>query len=343
MPAQKSVFLRSPARQCVISRPTIESVDDLSSQLVTIHDIYRKIVSTFLAAQLSYGHTTIGAVDDAAFLVLHGLNLPVHSIEMWLPCRLTFNERRRLLNLMYKRIELRKPVAYLLGGAFQQGEFFHVDERVLIPRSYLGDILNASPDKDQIAVGDLKPVESIERVLDMCTGSGCLAILAAKHLPHAKIIDAVDISEGAVEVASANIKLHNLESLVKVMPGDLFDGLSLLGKDSRINFYDLIICNPPYVDAEGMRMLPTEYLHEPKLALDGGQDGMDIIHKILNLSPKYLRDNGGLLLEIGRCRRHFESYYPELSEQIVWINTEGMENIGEVVYLTKDQLLQNLR
>jgi len=322
------------------SRSIDKDIDDMSLELFTIHDIYRKIVSAFSSSELSYGHSTIDPIDDAAFLVLQGLNLPVHSIEMWLPCRLTLNERRHLLALMHQRVEFRKPVAYLLNGAYQQGEFFHVDERVLIPRSFIGEFLNRlQGDKNEGRMIGNRAIVSAERVLDMCTGSGCLAILAAKFLPQAIIIDAVDISDGAIEVAKSNVRLHNLEDVVHVMQGDLFDGL----QDKRLNFYDLIICNPPYVDARGMSLLPTEYRHEPKIALDGGEDGMDVIHKVLNSSSKYLRDGGGLLLEIGRCRNHIESQYPNLSRHIVWIHTAGMDNTGEVIYVTKDKLLQYLQ
>jgi len=218
------------------------------------------------------------------------------------------------------RIETRKPAAYLLGHTYIQGVRLRADERALVPRSYIGEIL-FSENFEQFANFD-----SIESVLDLCTGSGSLAILAAKAFPHAQI-DAVDISGDALALARLNVADHELKGRIHLKKGDLFAPV----KKAR---YDLIISNPPYVDEEGMARLPEEYRHEPALALDGGEDGIAIVRRILDAAEDHLSPGGGILCEVGRCREALEAAFPTLD--FLWIDTE--ESSGEVFWLTREQL-----
>ena len=286
--------------------------------LVTLGDFFRFAVRRFRAARLAYGHGTTNAVDEAAFLLLEALHLPIHNIDPWLDLRPTSAERARLLTLIDARVDLRLPAPYLVGAAYMQGVRFHIDQRALIPRSFIGDIL---------AAGAL-PIDlrSVKRVLDLCTGSGCLAILAAFAFPRARI-DAVDLSAGALALARRNVAAHRLGDRISLHRGDLFKPLA----SER---YDLIISNPPYVDARGMAKLPPEYRHEPRLALAAGDDGLDLVRRILRDAPGHLTKKGGILCEIGRGRRPLERAYPRLP--FVWLDTEQSE--GEVFWLDADQL-----
>jgi ribosomal protein L3 glutamine methyltransferase len=285
--------------------------------LVTLGDFFRFAVRRFRAARLAYGHGTTNAVDEAAFLLLEALRLPIHNIDPWLDLRPTAAERARLLTLIDARVGLRLPAPYLVGAAYMQGVRFHVDRRALIPRSFIGDIL----------AGGALPVDlrGVKRVLDLCTGSGCLAILAAFAFPRARI-DAVDLSAGALALARRNVAAHRLGDRIALHRGDLFKPLA----NER---YDLIISNPPYVDARGMAKLPPEYRHEPRLALAAGDDGLDLVRRILNDAPRHLTSKGGLLCEIGRGRRPLERAYPR--RPFVWLDTEQSE--GEVFWLSRSE------
>jgi ribosomal protein L3 glutamine methyltransferase len=282
--------------------------------LVTLNDFFRLAVRRFKAARLAYGHGTTNAVDEAAFMMLEALRLPIHAIDPWLDLRPTPAERPRLLTLIDARISLRMPAPYLLGAAYMRGVRFHVDRRALIPRSFIGDIL---------ADGAL-PLDprKVKRVLDLCTGSGCLAILAALAFPRAKI-DAVDLSAGALALARRNVAEHRLGDRITLHRGDLFQPLA----GQR---YDLIITNPPYVDAGGMASLPPEYRHEPRLALAAGEDGLDLVRRILDEAPRHLRKGGGLVCELGRGRAPLERAYP--NAPFVWLDTEQSQ--GEVFWLS---------
>ena len=282
--------------------------------LHTLGDLFRFAVRRFKAAKLAYGHGTTNAVDDAAFLLLEALKLPIHNIDPWLALRPTPAEKARLLTLIDARISLRLPTPYLVGAAYMQGVRFHVDRRALIPRSFIGDLLAGG------ALPIRKPGK-IRHVLDLCTGSGCLAILAALAFPGAKV-DAVDLSRGALALARRNVAAHRLGDRIVLHRGDLFEPL----KRQR---YDLIISNPPYVDARGMNRLPPEHRHEPRLALAAGQDGLDLVHRILADGPKHLTKNGALLRELGRGRVPLERAYPRTS--FVWLDTELSR--GEVFWL----------
>ena len=284
--------------------------------LVTLGDFFHFAVRRFRQARLSYGHGTTNAVDEAAFLMLEALRLPIHRIDPWLDLKPTPAERARLLTLIDARIGLRMPAPYLLGAAYMQGVRFHIDQRALIPRSFIGDML----------AGGVLPVAKPRRILDLCTGSGCLAILAALAFPRATI-DAVDLSPGALALARRNVAAHRLGDRISVHRGDLFK--PLVGRR-----YDLIISNPPYVDAGGMAKLPPEFRHEPRLALAAGKDGLDLVHRILAETPQHLTKNGGLVCEIGRGREPLEAAYPRLP--FLWLDTELSE--GEVFWITRSDL-----
>ena len=288
--------------------------------LVTLGDFFRLAVRRFRAARLAYGHGTTNAVDEAAFLVLEALRLPVHTLDPWLDLKPTANERARLLTLIEARVALRLPAPYLVGAAYMHGVRFRADRRALIPRSFIGDLLIGGA----LPVGD--PAR-VRRVLDLCTGSGCLAILAALVFPRARI-DAVDLSAGALALARRNVADHRLGDRIAIHRGDLFTPLH----GSR---YDLIISNPPYVDGRGMAKLPPEYRHEPRLALAAGDDGLKLVRRILAEAPRHLAKDGNLLCEIGRGRRPLEAAYPRLP--FLWLDTEQSE--GEVFWLARKDLV----
>jgi len=286
--------------------------------LVTLEHFFRHAVSRFRAARLAYGHGTTNAVDEAAFLVLEALRLPIHNIAPWLDLKPTPAERARLTTLIDARVSLRMPAPYLVGAAYMHGVRFLSDRRALIPRSFIGDLL---------ANGAL-PIDPrrVRRVLDLCTGSGCLAILAALAFPHARI-DAVDLSAGALALAKRNVAMHRLGDRIALHRGDLFEPVA---KER----YDLIISNPPYVDARGMAKLPPEYRHEPRMALAAGDDGLDLVRRILAEAPRHLTKQGGLVCEIGRGRQPLEKAYPTLP--LVWFDTE--QSSGEVFWIGRADL-----
>ena len=284
--------------------------------LVTLDDFFRFAVRRFRAARLAYGHGTTNATDEAAFLILEALRLPIHHIDPWLDYKPTAPERARLLTLIDARIGLRMPAPYLVGAAYMQGVRFRVDKRALIPRSFIGDVL----------AGGTLPVAKPRRILDLCTGSGCLAILAALAFPRATV-DAVDISAGALALARRNVATHRLGDRIAIHRGDLFKPLT--GRR-----YDLIISNPPYVDAGGMAKLPKEFRHEPRLALAAGDDGLDLVRRILSEAPRHLTRSGGLVCEIGRGAGPLEAAYPDLP--FLWLDTELSER--EVFWITRNDL-----
>jgi ribosomal protein L3 glutamine methyltransferase len=294
--------------------------DTVLDELVTIRDWLRFAVSRFEAAGLVYGHGTSTALDEAAFLILHTLHLPIDQLEPFVDARLSRPERIAVRDIIQARITTRKPAPYLTNEAWIQGQSFYVDERVIVPRSFIGEMLGGG------LAGLVNDAGAIERVLDLCTGSGCLAVLAALAFPNARV-DAVDISADALAVAARNVGDYGLQNRVTLHCGDLFEPL-------QTQRYDLILTNPPYVDAPGMAALPPEYAHEPVLALAAGQDGLDIARRIIATAPVHLQPGGGLLMEIGRCRPAFESAFPNLEP--IWIETEA--SLDEVLWLTAGQL-----
>ena len=311
-----------------MTEPTAAQV---AAELKTVRDYIRYGVSRFTEAGLSYGHGTTTAFDEAVFMVLEGLRLPIDQLEPYYDARLTTPERQRIAELLHARVSTRKPAPYLLNKAYIQGVPFYVDERVIVPRSYIGELLFSDlfGGEDDGDGDDLTLVEdptAVTRVLDLCTGSGCLAILAATVFPEAEV-DAVDISPDALEVAKRNVADHGVEDRVHLHQGDLFAPL----KNRK---YDVIITNPPYVDAAAMAALPQEFRAEPTLALAGGADGLDIVRRIIKEAPKHLTPEGGLLCEFGTGREILEAGYPDLD--FLWLETA--ESFGEVFWLTRDQL-----
>jgi ribosomal protein L3 glutamine methyltransferase len=287
--------------------------------LDTLGDIFRLAVRRFRAARLAYGHGTTNARDEAAFLVLEGLRLPIVRLDPYLDLRPTAAERARLLTLIDARIGLRLPAPYLVGAAYMHGVRFHADRRALIPRSFIGDMMADGV----LPIGDPRKVR---RVLDLCTGSGCLAILAALAFPRARI-DATDLSAGALALARRNVASHRFGDRISLHRGDLFAPLP--GKR-----YDLILSNPPYVDARAMAKLPPEYRHEPRMALAAGDDGLDLVRRILREASSHLTADGALICEIGRGRRQLEAAFPRLP--FLWLDTE--QSVGEVFWIARKDL-----
>jgi len=298
-----------------------------ASQLSTVRDFLRWALSEFRRAKVVHGHGTTSALDEAAFLILETLRLPVDDINPWLDATLLVSERQALADLIRARIETRMPAAYLVRRAYIGSLSFYVDERVIVPRSYIGELMLSG-----IFGGDEAPliedVTQVTAVLDLCTGSGCLAIIAAGIFPDAEI-DAADLSADALAVAHINVEEHDVAERVSLHQGDLFaavDGAT----------YDLIICNPPYVAAAEVDAFPPEYGHEPVMAHIGGEDGLDLVHRILVEAADHLNPGGGLICEIGTGRELLVAAYPHLD--FLWLDTE--EQQGEVFWITREQLLE---
>ncbi|MGV8840840.1 MAG: 50S ribosomal protein L3 N(5)-glutamine methyltransferase [Bauldia sp.] len=292
---------------------------------VTVRDFFRWAVSRFTAADLVYGHGTDNAVDEAAFIVLETLRLPVDRLDPFLDARLTPAERARLAAIVDARVTTRKPAPYLVGAAYIQGIRFRSDERALVPRSFIGEML-ADGSLGPEAAGLVPDFDAVGSALDIGTGSGCLAILAARLFPNAKV-DAVDISAPALELAALNVEDHGLGDRISLFRGDLFEPL---GKRR----YDVIIANPPYVDAAAMDELPAEFRHEPGNALAAGPDGLDVIRRILAGAWHHLTAEGGLLCEVGRDGPALEAAFPDVG--FLWLDSEASS--GEVFWLTADAL-----
>ena len=274
-------------------------------ELETLRDWLRFAVSRFTQAGLAFGHGFANASDEAMYLLLHTLHLPLEQAEPFLDARLTHGERNELTALLTRRIEDRVPAAYLTHEAWLGDFRFHVDERVLIPRSFIAELL---PDGLAPYVPDPTAIRS---ALDLCTGCGCLAVLLAHACPNADI-DAADIAADALAVAQRNVSDYGLAGRINLVRSDLFDNLP--GKS-----YDLIISNPPYVTTMAMEELPREYRHEPALALAGGDDGMDAVRTILREAPRFLQSNGILVVEVGHNRENAEAAFPRMP--FLWLST----------------------
>ncbi|GMQ96521.1 MAG: 50S ribosomal protein L3 N(5)-glutamine methyltransferase [Gammaproteobacteria bacterium] len=275
--------------------------DDVSGNLKTIGDIIRWGVNQFEVADLSYGHGTDNAHDEAAWLLAHALHyaLPLEDSDLGL--RLTAQDKNKVLGLFDARIKTRKPAAYLTHEAWFAGYSFYVDERVLVPRSPIAEMIK---DGFQPWAGLLV----IERILDIGTGSGCIAIACAHRFPGA-LVDAADISPAALEVTRINIEMHNLENRVSAIESDLF---SALGDNS----YDLIVSNPPYVSRKEMESLPGEYRHEPVTGLAAGEDGLDAVNRIFHEASRYLKNDGILVLEVGDRQDEIMDQYSRI--EMMW-------------------------
>jgi ribosomal protein L3 glutamine methyltransferase len=309
------------------SRAAVKFPKVASGELRTLLDFVRYAVSRFVEAELVFAHGTTDPVAEAAFLVCETLHLHPDQFEAFATARVTAAEAKQILDLIARRIATRKPAAYLVNKIYLRGLPFYVDERVIVPRSFIGELMDShfggqNHQQDHEDGGPLMPDPgAVENVLDLCTGSGCLAVLAARAFPHARI-DAVDISKDALDVAARNVADYGLEGRITLHRGDLFGPIGATR-------YDLIISNPPYVDAEGMADLPRECRAEPRLAFDGGTDGLSIVRRILDQAGRHLTPEGGLLCEIGRCRPALEAAYPHTD--FLWLETEDSD--GEVFWI----------
>lgn len=290
-------------------------------ELVTIRDFIRFAVSQFNKAQLFYGHGTTNAYEEALFLILHSLFLPYDIDINFLDAKLLAEEKKIIIEQINRRVEERIPAPYLTHEALFAGLSFYVDERVLVPRSSIGELIE----------NQFEPWLNIEKVnymLDLCTGSGCIAIACAKYFPHIEI-DASDISKEALAVAKINILRHRVTAQINLIEANLFENLPP-------KKYDLIISNPPYVDELEMALLPKEYLHEPSLALKAGKEGLDFILTILKKAPLYLQKEGILIIETGNAELLLTEKYPHIP--FTWI--EFAKSEGGVFILTYDELIK---
>jgi len=290
------------------------------AHLRTVRDLLRFSVSRFDEAGLAYGHGTANAQDEAAYLILHTLHLPLDRLEPFLDAHLLPAELNGVLDIVERRVRDRVPAAYLTHEAWLGDFRFYVDERVIVPRSHIAAAL------DHSLAAWIEDANSIQRALDLCAGSGCLAILLAHAFPHASV-DAADVSAPALEVARRNIGEYRLSERVRIYESDLFAALA----GQR---YDVIVSNPPYVSDGLMQALPPEYRYEPVLALCGGEDGLRIVRRILREARAHLTRRGILLVEVGEARVALEAAYPDL--EFTWLEV-GAED-ASVFLLARDQL-----
>jgi ribosomal protein L3 glutamine methyltransferase len=295
----------------------------LTEELYTLRDWLRFTVSRFEEAGIFFGHGTDNAYDEAVWLIMSALHLPHDTLNNFLDAVITESERKHLAHLIERRITERTPTAYLVREAWLRGYKFYVDERVIVPRSFIAELL-----EDGLAPW-IDYAEMIESAVDVCTGSGCLGILLADAFPNAEI-DVVDISPDAIAVANINIANYGLQEQVHAIQSDMFSALA--GKT-----YDLIISNPPYVDAPAMAALPQEYRNEPQLALGSGIAGLDHTHTLLREAPRHLNDGGLLVVEIGHNRDALLEAYPDLP--FTWLEVESGNEF--VFLLTREQLLDS--
>ena len=292
----------------------------MSSAFHTLRDLLRHAVTRFNTEGLFFGHGSSSAYDEAAYLLLHALRLPLDKLDPFLDARLLPKEIEALLALIERRCTERVPAAYLTNEAFLGDYRFYVDERVIVPRSFIAELI---PEQFQPWVAD---PWSVGHVLELCTGSGCLAIMLADAFPSAQI-DAVDLSPDALAVAKRNVDDYGLQERVSLFESDLYAKLPA-------RKYDLIVTNPPYVNSQSMASLPAEYRAEPAMALAGGTDGMDIVRRIVHGAKERLTKNGVLVVEIGNEFANTEAAFPDL--ELTWLSTSAGD--GSVFLLTADQL-----
>ncbi|SDA22474.1 [LSU ribosomal protein L3P]-glutamine N5-methyltransferase [Nitrosospira sp. Nsp18] len=293
---------------------------EAKTQLQTVRDLLRFAVSRFNDAGLFFGHGSTSAYDEAVYLVLHTLHLPLDQLEPFLDARLTSVELDQVLGILRRRATEKIPAAYLTNEAWLGDFSFYVDERAIVPRSFIAELL-----QEQLAPWIEEP-GNIHSALDLCTGSGCLAVLLAHAFENAAI-DAADISHEALQVAQKNVSDYDLEHRISLVRSDLFAALA--GRR-----YDLIISNPPYVSAKSMATLPEEYCHEPRSALASGEDGLEATRAILLQASDYLTDRGILIVEIGHNRQALEQAFP--LTPFTWLETSAGDEF--VFLLRRDQL-----
>lgn len=275
-------------------------------------------------AGVSFGHGTTNAFDEAAWLVLWSLGMPLDELEPHARRELTEAELAKIDAVIRERIDTRRPAAYITREAWLQNVPFYIDERSIVPRSFIAELL-ADGEGEGTLDGWLS--DRTQRVLDLCTGNGSLAVIAAMAYPEVTV-DAADVSDDALAIARINVDRHKLAKRIQLVKSDLLDALT--------GPYDLIVCNPPYVNARSMQELPKEYLHEPALALAGGDDGMDLVRRILKDAPSRMSDIGVLVLEIGNERAHFEHAFRRL--EVAWLETSAGHD--QVLLVTRDALLK---
>ncbi|MFO1433584.1 MAG: 50S ribosomal protein L3 N(5)-glutamine methyltransferase [Candidatus Competibacteraceae bacterium] len=295
--------------------------DDPLQYLHTIRDFIRWGASRMNEAGLHFGHGTANAIDESAALVLHSLHLPPDLDGEFFQATLTPLEKRVVLNLLDRRVRERKPAAYLMNKAWFMGLPFYVDERVLIPRSPLAELI------DRQFSPWLTDPEAVRHILDLCTGSGCIGIACAYAFPDAQV-DMVDVSIGALEVARRNVREHALDERVSLLRSDLFSAL-------RGHRYNLIVSNPPYVSQGELQQLPPEYQHEPSLGLAGGEQGLDLVLAILRQAGEHLTEDGILVVEVGNTQYTLSDAFPDVP--FVWLD---LERGGEGVFLLTAEQLQ---
>ena len=300
----------------------------LTEELHTIRDWLRFTVSQFEASDIFFGHGTDNSYDEAAWLVMSALHLPHDTLHNFLDAVITETERKHLADLIDQRITKHIPTAYLLREAWLRGFKFYVDERVIVPRSFIAELLDFNEEGEHGLQPWIEHPELINSAADICTGSGCLGILLANAFPDATI-DVVDISADAIAVCNINIANYGLQGQVTAIQSDMFTAL-------KNKTYDLIISNPPYVDAPSMATLPVEYRNEPQIALGSGDAGLDHTHTILREAAKHLNDEGVLVVEIGHNRDALEVAYPEVA--FTWLEVAAGNQF--VFLLTKEQLLE---
>lgn len=291
-----------------------------TSGLTTLTDFMRWGASRFVEAKLTYGHGLSSPLDEAVYLVLRALHLPVDTPDVYWSSALTDSEKRDVISILKRRIIEKIPAAYIIKEGWFAGLQFYIDERVLVPRSPIVELVE----------NQFSPwieADDVETILDLCTGSGCIGIACAYAFPYAQV-DLSDVSEDALQVANINIKNHDAEQRVKAIHSDLFENL-------ENKKYDLIVSNPPYVDQEDMQALSPEFHHEPELGLSSGKDGLDITQKILSNAANYLTDNGILVVEVGNSQFALMELYPDLPLQ--WIE---FERGGDGVFVISKQELE---
>ena len=291
-----------------------------TTQFSTPRDLLRYAVTRFNAAKLFFGHGSVEAFDEAAYLILHTLKLPLDKLDPFLDAKLLQEEVLQVLAVIERRAVDRVPAAYITNEGWLGTYAFYVDERVIVPRSFIAELV---PNQFSPWVADPYAVENI---LELCTGSGCLAIMMADAFPNS-VVDAVDISPDALAVAEHNIREYKLEGRVNPIASDLYANVPF-------KKYDLIITNPPYVNSDSMSKLPQEYLREPQIALAGGEDGMDLVRKIVEGAADYLTPDGILMVEIGNEREYAEAAFGHLG--LTWVTTSAGDDM--VFLLTADQL-----
>ena len=292
----------------------------ITTQFTTPRDLLRYAVTRFNGAKLFFGHGSVEAFDEAAYLILHTLKLPLDKLEPFLDARLLPDEVLQVLAVVERRAVERVPAAYITNEAWLGTYAFYVDERVLVPRSFIAELV---PERFSPWVID---PDAVDNILELCTGSGCLAIMMADAFQNS-VVDAVDISPDALAVAERNIREYKLEGRVNPIASDLYQNVPF-------KKYDLIVTNPPYVNSDSMSKLPQEYLREPHIALDGGADGMDLVRKIIDGAADYLTPEGILMVEIGNEREYAEAAFGHLG--LTWLTTSAGDDM--VFLLTADQL-----